>query len=152
MFTTSVLPILALTGTLLTLSSATPLESRQAYGLAGVGFNDTGHTLGNALNYWTKLPNCTWDLTRSDVMPVTSPVTIPFSGRRSSAIIEPSRSVLCIIDMGTLQAANGTDTIEVGDNAHEGRVECRVVRDPGHHEGRGAQAGDRSAVSQEQAE
>lgn len=32
-------------------------------------------------------------------MPVTSPKLIPMTGLRSSAIIEPSRSVLCIIDM-----------------------------------------------------
>ncbi|OIW22544.1 Isochorismatase hydrolase [Coniochaeta ligniaria NRRL 30616] len=56
-------------------------------------------TLGNAYNYWVKLPNGTFDLTRSDIMSVTKPKVIPFSGRRKSAIIEPSRSVLCIIDM-----------------------------------------------------
>ncbi|KAH8901598.1 isochorismatase hydrolase [Thozetella sp. PMI_491] len=75
------------------------LEERQAYGLAGIGFNSTGTVLGNAYNYWRKYPNGTFDLTRSDIMPVTAPKLIPFTASRQTALIEPSRSVLCIIDM-----------------------------------------------------
>lgn len=99
MFSKPLLSALALTGSLLSGAAANPIEERQAYALGGIGLNDSTQTLGNDYNYWTKLPNGTWDLTRSKVMPVTKPVVIPFSGRRSSAIIEPSRSVLCIIDM-----------------------------------------------------
>lgn len=80
-------------------SSANSIAERQAYALGGIGLNSSTTTLGNAYNYWTKHPNGTYDLTRGDVMPVTAPKLIPFSGRRTSAIIEPSRSVLCIIDM-----------------------------------------------------
>lgn len=96
MFSKTFLSGLALAGSLV---SASPIEERQAYALDGVGFNDTTQTFGNVYNYWTKMPNGTWDLTRSNVSAVTAPKVIPFSGSRSSAIIEPSRSVLCIIDM-----------------------------------------------------
>jgi nicotinamidase-related amidase len=99
MISKTVLSAVALTGSLLSGAAAKPIEARQAYALGGIGLNDSTQTLGNDYNYWTKLPNGTWDLTRSKVMPVTKPVVIPFSGDRSSAIIEPSRSVLCIIDM-----------------------------------------------------
>jgi len=74
-------------------------DKRQAYALGGIGLNASSTKLGNVYNYWDKLSNGTIDLTRSEVMPVTSPKLIPFQGSRSSAIIEPSRSVLCIIDM-----------------------------------------------------
>lgn len=82
------------------LASLLSPAASQSYGLAGIGFNSSEAVLGNAYNYWRKLPNGTFDLTRSDVLPVTSPKLIPFSGtRRSSAIIEPSRTVLAIVDM-----------------------------------------------------
>lgn len=80
-------------------ASQTVLEGRRAYVLGDLGFNDAEQTLGNVYNYWKKYPNGTFDLTRSDVMPVTRPKVLPFTGTRSEAIIEPSRSVLCIIDM-----------------------------------------------------
>lgn len=95
MATTNVLLTLAILLTTL-LSPA----AGQSYGLAGIGFNSSSTVLGNAYNYWRRLPNGTYDLTRSDVMPVTTPKLIPFSGtRRPSAIIEPSRTVLAIVDM-----------------------------------------------------
>ncbi|KAJ4397352.1 hypothetical protein N0V93_001577 [Gnomoniopsis smithogilvyi] len=75
------------------------LVERQAYALGGIGLDGPSTTLGNVYNYWSKLPNGTYDLTRSQVMSVTSPKLIPFSGSRSSAIIEPSRAVLAIVDM-----------------------------------------------------
>ena len=79
---------------------ATPvLEQRQAYALAGDGFDNSSTILGNYYNYWNKLSNGTFDLTRRDVMPVTSPKTLPFFGSRSEAIIEPNRTALIIIDM-----------------------------------------------------
>ncbi|KAB5545487.1 isochorismatase hydrolase [Coniochaeta sp. 2T2.1] len=101
MFSKSLLAALALTVSLLSgTTSANPIEARQAYALSGsIGLNDSVQTLGNAYNYWTKLPNGTFDLTRSEVSHVTTPKLIPFSGRRKSALIELSRSVLCIIDM-----------------------------------------------------
>lgn len=71
----------------------------QAYALGGIGFNESSTTLGNVYNYWRKYDNGTFDLTRSDVMAVTSPKLLTFSGDRASALIEPTRSVLCIIDM-----------------------------------------------------
>ncbi|KAF2259749.1 Isochorismatase hydrolase [Lojkania enalia] len=55
--------------------------------------------LGNVYNHWIPLDNKTFDLTRSISMPVTNPVTIPMTGSRKSAVIEPSRSALVIIDM-----------------------------------------------------
>ncbi|KAI9712656.1 MAG: hypothetical protein M1820_001277 [Bogoriella megaspora] len=56
--------------------------------------------LGNYYNYWSHAANTsTWDLTRSTALPTTSPKAIPMSGSRKTAIIEPSRSALVIIDM-----------------------------------------------------
>jgi len=55
--------------------------------------------LGNIYNHWIYLGNDTYDLTRSMVAPTTKPVTIPMTGSRKRAIIEPSRSALVIIDM-----------------------------------------------------
>ncbi len=75
------------------------LEERQAYALGGIGFNSSSQVLGNVYNYWRKYPNGTFDLTRSDIMPVTTPKLIPFMAGKKTALIEPSRSVLCIIDM-----------------------------------------------------
>ncbi|CAN8101208.1 unnamed protein product [Discula destructiva] len=85
--------------TYLVSAGAGMLEPRQAYALGGIGLDGPTTVLGNAYNYWNKLPNGTFDLTRSQVMPVTRPKLIPFSGSRSSAIIEPSRAVLAIVDM-----------------------------------------------------
>lgn len=85
---------------LLPATGSARVMERQAYGLAGVGFTGPTQTLGNVYNYWKKLPNGTMDLTRSDVMPVTTPKLIPFQGKFfPSALVEPSRTVLCIIDM-----------------------------------------------------
>ena len=75
------------------------LEQRQVYALAGDGFDNSSTILGNYYNYWNKLSSGTFDLTRRDVMPVTSPKTLPFFGSRSEAIIEPNRTALVIIDM-----------------------------------------------------
>lgn len=55
--------------------------------------------LGNIYNHWIYLGNDTYDLTRSMIATTTRPVTIPMSGSRKRAIIEPSRSALVIIDM-----------------------------------------------------
>jgi nicotinamidase-related amidase len=77
-------------------------DKRQGYVGAGAGIYSSDDSLGdvgNAYNYWRIYPNGTYDLTRSYVSSVTSPKLLPFFGIRSSAIIEPSRSVLCIIDM-----------------------------------------------------
>lgn len=71
--------------------------------LAGTLNTTPTSTVGNYYNYWLKKSTAsnktTWDLTRSDRMPVTSPKTIPFLGSRAAATIEPSRSALVIIDM-----------------------------------------------------
>lgn len=75
------------------------LVERQAYALGGIGLDGPSTNLGNIYNYWAKFPNGTYDLTRSQVMSVTEPKVIPFSGSRSSALIEPSRAVLAIVDM-----------------------------------------------------
>ncbi|KAF2655251.1 Isochorismatase hydrolase [Lophiostoma macrostomum CBS 122681] len=55
--------------------------------------------LGNIYNHWLALPNKTFDLTRSLVAATTTPLTIPMTGSRKTAIIEPARSALVIIDM-----------------------------------------------------
>ncbi|KAJ9139215.1 Isochorismatase hydrolase [Pleurostoma richardsiae] len=99
MFSKSVLSGLLLAASLGSPASTGPIEERQVYALGGIGFDEPTQTLGNAYNYWVKYPNGTFDLTRSDIMSVTKPKVIPFSGQRTSAIIEPSRSVLCIVDM-----------------------------------------------------
>lgn len=79
--------------------TAGSLVERQAYALGGIGLDGPSTDLGNVYNYWAKFPNGTYDLTRSQVMSVTEPKVIPFSGSRSSALIEPSRAVLAIVDM-----------------------------------------------------
>ncbi|OAL39174.1 hypothetical protein AYO20_01492 [Fonsecaea nubica] len=83
------------------LSAAGPaaLEERQAYALVGDGFEQATSTLGSYYNYWKKLPNGTFDLTRSDRSPVTSPKVLPMMGDRASIKIEPNRTGLVIIDM-----------------------------------------------------
>lgn len=60
--------------------------------------------VGNLYNYWTLLNTSSgivYDLTRSDRLPVTSPknLTNVFFASRKSAIIEPSRTGLVIVDM-----------------------------------------------------
>ncbi|OQV01616.1 hypothetical protein CLAIMM_06941 [Cladophialophora immunda] len=83
------------------LCSANPfgLEERQVYALVGDGFEQATSTLGSYYNYWRKLPNGTFDLTRSDRSPVTTPKVLPMMGDRSSIKIEPNRTGLVIIDM-----------------------------------------------------
>jgi hypothetical protein len=81
--------------------SAHAIPKRQ---LPGAGVGDLAQTtlpftVGNGNNYWTLLANGTIDLTRGLSAPVTSPKLITTFGARTSALIEPSRSVLCIIDM-----------------------------------------------------
>ena len=68
--------------------------------LTGTANDTDASILGNYYNYW-KLTNnkTTWDLTRSDRMPVTSPKVIPMLGQRKEAVIEPNRTALVIIDM-----------------------------------------------------
>lgn len=80
-------------------SSPAELKERQVYALLGDGFENATTTLGSYYNYWTKLPNGTWDLTRSDRSPTTSPKILPMMGRRSSIKIEPNRTALVVIDM-----------------------------------------------------
>jgi nicotinamidase-related amidase len=82
-------------------ASAMAMHKRQLPG-AGVGYmaSDTlPYTVGNGNNYWTLLSNGTVDLTRGATAPVTSPKLVETFGSRTSALIEPSRSILCIIDM-----------------------------------------------------
>ncbi|KIX93483.1 uncharacterized protein Z520_10903 [Fonsecaea multimorphosa CBS 102226] len=83
------------------LCSASPveLEERQVYALVGDGFEQATTTLGSYYNYWSKLPNGTFDLTRSNRSPVTTPKVLPMMGDRSSIKIEPNRTGLVIIDM-----------------------------------------------------
>ncbi|KAK4543522.1 hypothetical protein LTR36_005417 [Oleoguttula mirabilis] len=68
--------------------------------LAGTANDTDPSILGNYYNYW-KLTNnkTTYDLTRSDRMPVTSPKLIPMIGSRKQAIIEPNRTAMVIVDM-----------------------------------------------------
>lgn len=97
--TTKVITMLSLVLMTCLATAAGTLEERQAYALGGIGLDGASTVLGNVYNYWSKLSNGTYDLTRSQAMPVTDPKLIPFSGSRSSAIIEPSRAVLAIVDM-----------------------------------------------------
>lgn len=56
--------------------------------------------IGNYYNYWKLQDNgTTYDLTRQDRMPVTSPKKLPMMGSRQSALIEPNRTAMIIIDM-----------------------------------------------------
>jgi hypothetical protein len=68
--------------------------------LAGTADYSDPSILGNYYNYW-KLSNnkTTYDLTRSDRMPVTSPKLIPMLGSRQQAIVEPNRTAMVIVDM-----------------------------------------------------
>jgi hypothetical protein len=93
----------------LTLSSPTPQlydSSSSITSLTGTANTSISDVIGNYYNYWistkTKINgqnHTIYDLTRSDRMPTTNPITIPFSGSRKAAKIEPSRSALVIIDM-----------------------------------------------------
>ena len=68
--------------------------------LPGIGNATNSTILGNYYNYWSLTNNkTTYDLTRSDRMPVTKPKSIPMIGSRKEAIIEPSRSAFVIVDM-----------------------------------------------------
>lgn len=72
--------------------------------LAGTLNTSNSQTVGNYYNYWVlnnDTGNEVYDLTRSDRMPVTSPKLLSnvFTGFRKSAVIEPSRTALIIIDM-----------------------------------------------------
>lgn len=78
------------------------LDRRQAYGLAGNGFDGPTKTLGNVYNYWKVLDNGTVDLTRPDTLPVTQPRVVPMVGTRKAVRIEPNRTVLCLVDMQNL--------------------------------------------------
>jgi hypothetical protein len=55
--------------------------------------------LGNYYNNWVKPSPDIFDLTRSGSSPITTSLTIPMLGSRKTAIIEPTRSALVIIDM-----------------------------------------------------
>ncbi|KAK5233001.1 hypothetical protein LTR47_005865 [Exophiala xenobiotica] len=81
----------------LSVAAPSELHARQEYGLVGDGFEAAAATFGNFYNYWTKMSNGTWDLTRSERAPVTSPKVLPMVD--SSIKIEPNRSALVIIDM-----------------------------------------------------
>ncbi|KAI7157906.1 Pre-mRNA-splicing factor [Hortaea werneckii] len=68
--------------------------------LSGMVNAFSSSTLGNYYNYWKLTDNdTTYDLTRSDRMPVSTPKTIPMIGSRERAIIEPNRTALVIVDM-----------------------------------------------------
>ncbi|KAI7305044.1 Pre-mRNA-splicing factor [Hortaea werneckii] len=68
--------------------------------LSGMINASSSSTLGNYYNYWKLTDNdTTYDLTRSDRMPVSSPKTIPMIGSRERAIIEPNRTAMVIVDM-----------------------------------------------------
>lgn len=89
---------------LLALATTSLAQVYDTYGsitaLAGTANDSDPTILGNYYNYWKLLNNkTTWDLTRSDRLPVTSPKTIPMLGYRSEAIIEPNRTAFMIVDM-----------------------------------------------------
>jgi len=88
-----------------------PIAAAQLYdtsnsitSLSGTLNTSDAQFVGNYYNYWAVLNttgNLTYDLTRSDRLPVTSPKHLEnvFFGSRKNAIIEPSRTALVIIDM-----------------------------------------------------
>ncbi|KAK1068936.1 hypothetical protein LTR74_005199 [Friedmanniomyces endolithicus] len=89
---------------LLALATTSLAQVYDTYGsitaLAGTANDSDPTILGNYYNYWKLLNNkTTWDLTRSDRLPVTSPKTIPMLGYRSEAMIEPNRTAFMIVDM-----------------------------------------------------
>ncbi|KAI6863155.1 Pre-mRNA-splicing factor [Hortaea werneckii] len=68
--------------------------------LSGTINASSSSTLGNYYNYWKLTDNdTTYDLTRSDRMPVSTPRTVPMIGSRERAIIEPNRTAMIIVDM-----------------------------------------------------
>ena len=72
--------------------------------LSGTLNTSDAQFVGNYYNYWSvsnTTGNLTYDLSRSDRLPTTSPKHLKnvFFGSRKSAIIEPSRTALVIIDM-----------------------------------------------------
>lgn len=68
--------------------------------LSGMINASSSSTLGNYYNYWKLTDNdTTYDLTRSDRMPVSTPKTVPMIGSRERAIIEPNRTAMIIVDM-----------------------------------------------------
>lgn len=88
----------------LTTSSVAQLYdvSNSITALAGTSNDSAPNIFGNYYNYWqlfNNSGNITYDLTRSDRMPVTSPKTLPGLGFRQEFIIEPNRSALVIVDM-----------------------------------------------------
>ncbi|KAK3069034.1 hypothetical protein LTR53_012948 [Teratosphaeriaceae sp. CCFEE 6253] len=89
---------------LLALATAAIAQVYDTYGsvtaLAGTANDSDPAILGNYYNYW-KLTNnkTTWDLTRSDRLPTSSPKVIPMLGFRKEAIIEPNRTAFMIVDM-----------------------------------------------------
>jgi hypothetical protein len=62
-------------------------------------FSSSASVFGNFYNYWYKGPGGTFDLAQSNVLPVTTPKTVPMLGSRQRAIIEPTRTALVVIDM-----------------------------------------------------
>ncbi|KAB8272881.1 Isochorismatase hydrolase [Aspergillus minisclerotigenes] len=61
--------------------------------------NQSASLIGNYYNHWIYADGV-FDLTRSDLMNVTKPIAITnMLGSRKTAVIEPSRSALVIIDM-----------------------------------------------------
>jgi nicotinamidase-related amidase len=85
----------------LAVMAALPLTSATVFTASGnISLPNTNTTLlGNIYNHWIHLGNKCFDLTRSLIAPTTKPVRIPMTGSRKSAVIEPSRSALVIIDM-----------------------------------------------------
>ncbi|KAJ5215170.1 Isochorismatase hydrolase [Penicillium citrinum] len=62
--------------------------------------NQPANAIGNYYNQYWNYADEVFDLTRSDLMNVTEPITITdMLGSRKTAVIEPSRSALVIIDM-----------------------------------------------------
>ncbi|KAI7239955.1 Pre-mRNA-splicing factor [Hortaea werneckii] len=92
------------TQTILALATASMGQVYNTYNsiiaLSGMINASSSSTLGNYYNYWKLTDNdTTYDLTRSDRMPVSSPKAIPMIGSRERAIIEPNRTAMVIVDM-----------------------------------------------------
>ncbi|KAI7715834.1 Pre-mRNA-splicing factor [Hortaea werneckii] len=92
------------TQTILALATASMGQVYNTYNsipaLSGMINASSSSTLGNYYNYWKLTDNdTTYDLTRSDRIPVSSPKTIPMIGSRGRAIIEPNRTAMVIVDM-----------------------------------------------------
>ncbi len=124
---------------LLALATTSLAQVYDTYGsitaLAGTANDSDPTILGNYYNYWKLLNNkTTWDLTRSDRLPVTSPKTIPMLGYRSEAIIEPNRTAFMIVDMQNFflhpklspYAVNGRKAVQPTLNMPNGRLCCSL--------------------------